>query len=179
MFTLFGKKKITVERVVDYTIDYLISIVDEHLEDIRSLLMVSPEFVTPPDMDSFKPDKLYLTAFAANAKILERDFPAPYDKKVMPAFCASLSELYQTSPENVAKALKKEQEFIARINLPSQNIIYGMSKAFFHHYELYRYQEEYFRNLRVPNPILLKRLDELFAFFVVDTGEILRNYQLK
>ena len=64
-----------------------------------------------------------------------------------------------------------------RMNMPSKNVHYAMSKAVFDRYKLNQFQEEYFRNLNTPNPIFLKRTDDIMENFIWDWQEIKDKYR--
>ena len=53
-----------------------------------------------------------------------------------------------------------------------------MSKGVFHKYELYEFQEEFFRNMRTPHPTFLKRLDEIMVNFIFDWESYLDKYKV-
>jgi hypothetical protein len=53
-----------------------------------------------------------------------------------------------------------------------------MGKALFHRYDLYCFQDVYFREQRVPNPIILKRVNALMGYFIWDWTEIQEQYRI-
>ena len=53
-----------------------------------------------------------------------------------------------------------------------------MSKGIFDKYALYDYQDEYFKRMQVPNPLFLKRMDEIVENFIWDWGAFLKKYRL-
>jgi len=57
---------------------------------------------------------------------------------------------------------------MSRINTPSKNTLYAMSKAVFFKYNLNAYQQDYFKIMQTPNPLFLKRMDEIMANFLFD-----------
>ena len=63
--------------------------------------------------------------------------------------------------------LEKYSSFISRVNHP-QKYTYGMSKAVFFKFKLGKYQEDYFAQLNTPNPIFLKRIDNLVENYIWD-----------
>jgi hypothetical protein len=80
---------------------------------------------------------------------------------------------------NAFKNLIREyQSFITRVNHPSKNWIYGMSKAIFDKYTLYNFQDEYFKRMQAPNPLFLKRMDEVVENFVWDWDAFFKKYKL-
>ena len=70
------------------------------------------------------------------------------------------------------------QHFMERINHPSKNTVYAMSKAIFHKYDLFQFQDPYFRQMKAPNPIILKRLNQLMAFCLWDWAEVLEGWKV-
>ncbi len=74
--------------------------------------------------------------------------------------------------------IEARQSFISRVNHPSKKTLYGMSKAVFHKYDLNPYQQNYFKSLNTPNPIFLKRLDEVMKNFVWGWDEVLEKYKI-
>jgi hypothetical protein len=53
-----------------------------------------------------------------------------------------------------------------------------MSKAIFHKYELYEYQDDYFKKMQAPNPLFLKRMDEIVSNFVWDWDAFFKKFRL-
>jgi hypothetical protein len=53
-----------------------------------------------------------------------------------------------------------------------------MSKAVFFKYDLGKHQEAYFRKLNAPNPLFLKRLDDVMENFIWDWDHLKENYNL-
>ena len=74
--------------------------------------------------------------------------------------------------------LKDYQSFVNQINYPSKNLIYGMSKAIFAKYELAQYQDEYFRDMKVPNPMFLQRFNEITELFLWDWDAFFKKHRL-
>ena len=67
---------------------------------------------------------------------------------------------------------------MARVNHPSKNPVYAMSKAMFFKYKLNGHQEEYFRELNTPNPIFLKNMDEWMKNFLWDWTTFTEKYRI-
>ena len=63
-------------------------------------------------------------------------------------------------------------------NHPSRNMIYAMSKGVFDKYLLYNFQDEYFKRMQAPNPLFLKRMDEVLENFVWDWDVFFKKYRL-
>ena len=78
------------------------------------------------------------------------------------------SALYDLRIEETKQHIKSYSSFMGKINYPSKNVLYAMSKCVFHKYNLASYQEEYFRDLNSPNPKFLKRLNKIVENFIWD-----------
>ena len=73
---------------------------------------------------------------------------------------------------------REYQSFIAKVNHPSKNLVYGMSKALFEKYALNEYQDEYFRRMQAPNPLFLKRMDEVMVNFIWNWDAFFKKYKI-
>jgi hypothetical protein len=89
-----------------------------------------------------------------------------------------LAAMYEMSILDFTKMIREYQSFIARINHPSKNMIYGMSKALFHKYGLNEFQDDYFRRMQAPNPLFLKRMDEVIGNFIWNWDAFFKKYKL-
>ena len=87
-------------------------------------------------------------------------------------------EAFSMSAQDVKSLVRNYQSYFKRINHPSKNTHYAMSKAVFFKYNLNAYQEEYFRKMETPNPMLLKRLDELMANFLFSWEDVRKNFKI-
>jgi hypothetical protein len=74
--------------------------------------------------------------------------------------------------------IKALQQLMERVNHPSRNAVYAMSKTIFHKYDLFRHQGDYFRDLKAPNPIVLKRLNGLMGFFLWNWEEFVSEHRI-
>jgi hypothetical protein len=67
---------------------------------------------------------------------------------------------------------------MSRVNAPSKNVIYAMSKAVFFKYNLCEKQDKYFKDMKTANPIFLKNLDELMKNFTWDWDAFNDKYKV-
>jgi hypothetical protein len=65
-----------------------------------------------------------------------------------------------------------------RVNAPSKNTLYAMSKAVFYKYNLMDFQDEYFRGMKTHNPIFCKNLDEIMRNFLWDWEAFNEKYKV-
>ena len=74
--------------------------------------------------------------------------------------------------------VREYQKFMQRINHPSKNMVYAMSKAVFQKYDLNDFQDEYFKRLQSPNPLFLKRMDQIMVNFLWDWDSFFKKYKI-
>ncbi|HMW97277.1 MAG TPA: hypothetical protein PJ983_08500, partial [Flavobacteriales bacterium] len=104
--------------------------------------------------------------------------PAGQDRR----FVAHAISKYGAAMDIPASELETEvialERFMERVNHPSKNTVYAMSKTIFHKYDLFRFQDTYFRSMKAPNPIVLSRLNKLMAFCLWDWSEVLDGWKV-
>ena len=89
-----------------------------------------------------------------------------------------MAEAFDMKFPEMQNKLDEYASFISRVNHPSKNILYGMSKSIFFKFKLGQYQEEYFAQLNTPNPIFLKKIDILMENYVWDWKSIFEKTKL-
>jgi hypothetical protein len=77
-----------------------------------------------------------------------------------------MANIFNLSFSEMKEKINKYTSFISRVNHPSKNILYGMSKAIFFKFKLGQYQDDYFAQLNTPNPIFLKKIDTLIENYI-------------
>lgn len=168
MLSLFKKKTYKEEKIAHLFIDQFFHTVDLGFPEVVALINESPEFITSPNIDENDSDKFLILVLAANITAISKYFPAQVDQIIVRKVMEQVSDFGHVDYNALIHAVAKDQKFISKVNHPSKNLVYGMSKAIFYKYELAQYQEEYFKNLNSPNPVLVKRLDEAMVNFLWD-----------
>ena len=168
MLKLFKRKTYKEERIANQFVEQFFHSIDQGFPEVAALINESPEFINCPNIDSEDSDKFLLIILAANIKAVHRFFPSHTDQTLTRKILEQVSEQGGVGYSALTSSVVKYQQFISKVNHPSKNLVYGMSKALFFKYELSQFQEEYFKHLNSPNPILLKRLDEAVVNFLWD-----------
>jgi hypothetical protein len=135
-------------------------------------------FVTPPNIESFGMDHLILIVFGANMTLAQNVLDVEPAAELQKLVIKKLATVFDKTPAEFAPLLSDYQKFVNHINYPSKNLVYGMSKAIFSKYELAQYQDEYFRQLKEPNPIFLQRFNEITELFLWDWDAFFKKYRL-
>jgi hypothetical protein len=89
-----------------------------------------------------------------------------------------MASVFQTDFHLMEEKINKYTSFISRVNHPSKNILYGMSKAVFFKFKLGQYQDDYFAQLNTPNPIFLKKIDTLIENYIWDWKTVFEKIKI-
>lgn len=178
MFSTLFKKKVSEDKIADYFIHNTIEAVDNSFEDLCGIIESDSTFVSRPDMKSQGPDKMLIMVLAANIEVIPNYFESYKDRRITNSCYKTLANIFDLPEREVQVLISNTQKFLKAINKPSKNTLYSMSKGVFYKYRLNDCQEPYFRNMKNPNPILLKRLDEIMSRFLWDWSEITDRYNI-
>ena len=111
-------------------------------------------------------------------KFFERILSSQEENTICNSIIEQMCIVFDMKFNQMQDKLEKFSSFISRVNHPSKNILYGMSKAIFFKLKLGQYQEEYFAQLNTPNPIFLKKIDILMENYVWDWKSIFEKTKL-
>jgi hypothetical protein len=137
-----------------------------------------PAFVTSPEINSKNSGEFGLIVMTANISLLESTFEVEQATRIERLVFQKLAKIYGMGELEFENLIRSYQSFISRINQPSKNMVYGMSKAVFHKYSLNNFQDEYFKRMQAPNPLFLKRMDEVMGNFVWNWDAFFKKYRL-
>lgn len=181
MFTLFGKKKISENKLSNIAVNAILDAVDKGFPEIVEIIKNSPELVLEPkisaDDESLK-NQFMLIVIASNLHLIPKYIDAQHDSKLIQKIIEKFALVFDVDAMDFEKAINDYKSLLNRVNHPSNNIVYAMPKGIFHKFNLADFQEEYFRNMKSPNPLFLKRLDEVMPLFIFNWEEITNKYQL-
>jgi len=178
MITLFGKKKLTEEKVANIFINGIQTLIDEGFEDVIGLINDSPEFLTSPNISSDDNGAFTEIVLAGNIQTISGYFDAGQDKRIIQRILEKFSELYETDKMVLAKMISDTRSFMMRKNHPSKSVTNAMARTIFCKYELNQYQEKYFKSLDSPNPIVIQRLKSAMENFLWNWDALLDRYKV-
>ena len=178
MFRTLIKKKLSDNQVANIFINAIFDSVDQGFKEIASLINEDPVFVSPPNVEANASGEFGMIIIVGNLSFLESTFDADQASRVEALIIKKLSLVYDMDEEAFVKLIRGYQKFISRVNHPSKNWIYGMSKAIFHKYRLNEFQDEYFKRMRAPNPLFLKRMDEVVSNYIWNWDAFFKKYRI-
>ena len=172
------KRRLNEDQLANLFVNMLLESVDNSYDEIVSLIKDDISFITPPKVETFNMDHLILIVFGANMSLAQNVLDVGPAAELNRLVVQKLSKIFEKSEAEFAPILKDYQSFVNQINYPSKNLIYGMSKAIFAKYELAQYQDEYFRDMKVPNPMFLQRFNEITELFLWDWDAFFKKHRL-
>lgn len=179
MLALFGKKKLTEDQIANIFVNTTLEAVESGWPYVRDFIMDSPEFVKTPDIEESDFGKFLMIVVSANFSYIPQFFESGPDRAIIRRSVEKFAAIFDVTPEHFAKKLKEYKSCLSRVNMPSNNIKYAMSKAIFFKYGLNQCQEAYFQRLNTPNPIFLKNLDELMRHYIWDWQSFQDKFKVK
>jgi len=166
MFAIFGKKKVKENVVANIFVNTILNTIDKGFIDVIGVINDAPEFTTPPNLAIENDDAFVLIILAANLDFIPTNLKDGQDERLKQLIISKFSNAFGVEEEQLKTALNNYQTYLRKVNHPSKNTRYAMSKAIFGKYQLNQFQDEYFRNMKSPNPMFLKRLDEVLENFL-------------
>ena len=173
--TLF-KKKVNEDKLSNVLINSLVHAMEVGFPDISAIINDDVDFIEKPNIKEDDYDKFLFILFVGNLKIMNERLEPIQANRIEELLKQKFSKIYGLEVSKINLYLKEYSKFIGRINYPSKNILYGMSKAIFFKYNLSQFQEDYFKDLNTPNPVFLKRLNEIVKNFIWDWDCFLEKY---
>jgi hypothetical protein len=178
MFSTLTKRKLTDNQVANVFINAIFDSVDNGFSEVSSIINEDSAFVKSPAIEASNNGEFGMIVLVGNLSFLESTFEADQAERVENIIFDKVSKMYEMETVSFRNLVREYQSFIMRVNHPSKNWIYGMSKAVFHKYNLNEYQDEYFRRMQAPNPLFLKRMDEVMSNFIWNWDAFFKKYRI-
>ena len=178
MFGTILRKKVSNDKLANVFINSLFSTIDTGFPVVAEFINEDQAFAMPPNINPKDSYEFALIVIVGNISFLESSFDPEQADKVESIVYTKLAKVYEMTVPEFKSLVKDYRSLISRLNHPSKNMIYGMSKVIFDKYTLYNFQDEYFKRMQSPNPLFLKRMDEVVENFVWDWDAFFKKYRL-
>jgi hypothetical protein len=177
MFGNIIKRKINAEKLANVFVNSIIEITDNSFGLIKEMISEDPAFIYEPNIKSEDANKFLLILTAGNLNFLKNHFELEESQSIRKHIIEKFSVIFEVTYRDFEEMLDETSSFISKVNHPSQNVLYGMSKALFHEFDLNNFQEDYFKNMHTPNPLFLKRMDEMMSNFLWDWDQFFKKHK--
>jgi len=178
MLTLLRKKKLTDNQVANIFVNGIIETAETAFPELSGFINDCPEFMMSPSLEEKDYGRFLMIIAASNLSQISKHFNGGHDKRIARLCLDKFSQVFELKPEDFARKIKSYKNFMGRVNHPSKNPVYAMSKAMFFKYKLNDFQEAYFKDMNTPNPIFLKNLDEWMKNFLWDWSTFTDKYRI-
>ncbi|MEJ6777308.1 MAG: hypothetical protein QNK85_08310 [Crocinitomicaceae bacterium] len=178
MFGTLLKKKVSDEKLANVFINGLFSSIDNGFPIVAEFINDDNAFVLSPNIPQNNNYEFSLIIIVGNLSFLESAFDPDQASRVELLVYSKLAKAYEMTISEFKQLVKDYKRLICRLNHPSRNMVYAMSKGIFDKYALYNFQDEYFKRMQSPNPLFLKRMDEIVENFVWDWDAFFKKYRL-
>ncbi|MEZ4936402.1 MAG: hypothetical protein R2799_02280 [Crocinitomicaceae bacterium] len=178
MFSLLRKKKVNEDKIANIIVNSIFESVDKSFHDVTCLINEDPAFEKSPNLSDQDSEYFLFIVICGNINNLYKHFSVEQASKIETKIIEKLAVIFEKEFLQVERYLGKFQSYINSINKPSKNFLYGMSKALFYKYDLNDFQDDYFKKMRTPNPIFLKRMDEVMDRFLWDWKSFNDKYKI-
>ncbi len=179
LLTTLFRKKISEDKVANIFVNTILKSVDRGFPEVAAIINNDTEFITRPRISEEDSEKFLFIVIAGNLRFLGKYFSEENrEERITEMVYQKLSRVFDLEVTRLKVIIEDYQNFFTKVNYPSKNTHYAMSKAVFFKYNLNNHQKEYFKNLNTPNPIFLKHLDEVINQFIIDWELFSEKYKI-
>lgn len=171
------KRKIDADRLANIFVNSILQITENGFKDISDMIKEDNAFISSPQVMPKHEDNFLLIVTVGNLNSLDQYFDAEEVTEIRRLIISKFANIYEVTYREFEDWLAQTESFISSVNHPSKNMLYGMSKAIFHKFDLNDYQEDYFKEMKTPNPLFLKRMDEIMGNFLWDWEQFFKKYK--
>ncbi|WP_027420492.1 hypothetical protein [Crocinitomix catalasitica] len=172
------KRKLNSNTLANVFVNAIIEATDQGYEEVTQLILTDAAFITEPTIKPGSNDQFLFIVLVGNLRFLDQHFNPVEAKEIRQHIIQKFANIYEMNEYDFEKMIGELDQFVSRVNHPSKNTLYGMSKAVFHKFNLNDHQEDYFKSLTTPNPLFLKRMDEILNNFIWDWDVFFKKYRL-
>ncbi len=176
--TLFGKKKITEDKLANVFVNAVLELSEGGFPAVAAEINESPEFTTSPGVSEQDDAAFALVVLAANLMEMQRVLGSGLDKRIFSLSVSKFAQAMERDCTEVESEVRAVQSRMERLNFPSKNTALAMGKVLFNEYDLFCFQDAYFREVKAPNPIILKRLNSLMGYFLWSWTDVQEQYRV-
>lgn len=167
------KKRLTDSQLASIFLNGIFEMVDNGFVEVADLINEDMAFVVSPSIKPEQNGQFTMIVVVANISSLETTFETVQANRIERLIFEHLGSLMGISTNAAEEKVREYQKFMGRINHPSKNMIYAMSKTVFQKYQLNEFQDEYFKRLQAPNPLFFEKNGSDYGSFPMGLGFLL------
>ncbi|MFD1550856.1 hypothetical protein DNU06_05360 [Putridiphycobacter roseus] len=179
MFGLAIRKKIDEDKLANIFVNSLLEAVENGFGDVAGMINEDLAFQTSPSIDPKAYQQFLLIVITGNLTFLGENNEIDDVEDLSNLIIKKYASIFDMQTSELDVNIQKMRTFISQVNYPSKNYLYGLSKAVFFKYHLNNFQESYFKTMNSPNPLFLKRMDELVQLFLWDWDKFFKKHKMQ
>jgi|SRR5690554_2557347 len=179
MLSAIFKKKVTDEQLANVFVNGILEVIDRGFEELKLIIEEDFAFTVKPDLSHASDGHFIMIVIVGNMKLLSNSFSPKQQTSLEPLIFSRLADSFQMEVHEFKKHFDEYASFMSRVNHPSKVVLYSMSKAIFYKYKLNDCQDAYFKSVNTPNPLFLKRMDEVMKNFLWNWEAFFRRYKVQ
>ena len=179
MFGLAIRKRIDEDQLSNIFVNALLEAVENGFEDVASAINEDPAFTTCPDIAPNAYNQFLLILITANLNYLKQQNEINHLDVLERKIISKFAHIFDQDDNEFHKLIDDTASFISQVNYPSKTYLYGISKSIFYKYRLNDFQESYFQSMNSPNPLFLKRMDEVVSHFLWNWEAFFKKHKLQ
>lgn len=176
--TSIFKKKVSEEKVAELFVNIIFNAVDTSFSEVAELLNHDVNLLRRAQVDPQDQDDFLMIVITGNFHLLDNYFYEGQEDRIRQLTIEKLAAIYGVDTVTMRTAIDNMLAFFGKINYPSKNTHYAMSRAVFFKYGLNEFQKDYFKNLNTPDPILLKNIDEIMEQFIIKWDTFTEKFRI-
>lgn len=178
LLTIFSKKKITEDRLATAFVSNLFDIVQNAFPEVAALINEDQDFAKSPNINPADDEQFLMIVLVGNIKLLGESFDPEMEDVLRKHIIEKCAAGLDMDINAFNASYKEYSDFLSRVNHPSKNVLYSMARGVFYKYNLNHFQADYFRTLNTPNPIFLKRMNDIMSNFIWDWQAFFERYKV-
>lgn len=178
MLSTIFKKKVSDEQLANVFVNGILEVIDKGFVEVKSIMEEDPAFATKPDLSKSSDGHFAMIVIVGNIQSLGEFFSSKQQRSLEPLIFARLADSFQMDLHEFTGYFKDYSSLMSRVNHPSKITLYSMSKGMFYKYKLNAFQDAYFKSMDSPNPLFLKRMDEIMKNFLWNWEAFSKRYKV-
>ena len=178
MLNTIFKKKLSDQQLANVFVNGVLDVIDKGFDEVIALIKEDPAFTIPPPLNNASDGHFTMIVIVGNLSYIGESFDPEQAVRLEELVEEKFAEVFDMDVDTFKDYIKEYRSFMSRCNHPSKNMLYGMSKGIFHKYKLNDYQDDYFKKLSCPNPLFLKRMDEVMENFIWNWEAFFKRYKM-
>ncbi len=179
LFNFIGKKKLKEQHVANVFVSTINELAEDSFPTLAEFLNEAPELETSPSIKSNQLEWFLYIVFSANLYNLKFHLETDQLNRmrilVIDQFIESLEG---RDHDQTLEQINNYEDFIAGLDRTNGDLTKSIATAIFNKYGLNNCQVDHFQKINMPNPIIIKSIEEATANFIWNWTDFLEKYKM-